>query len=231
MDITISPGKLHGIVCAIPSKSQAHRLLICAALTRGQTHLLCRETNRDIEATAACLRSLGAQILRTPEGYTIDPISSIPSSAALNCGESGSTLRFLLPVAGALGMDATFHMEGRLPQRPLSPLWEEMERMGCTLSHPTEDTIRCHGKLKPGAYSIAGNVSSQFITGLLFAIELLGDSTLEVTGKIESAPYIQMTKAAMAQFFPNRRCGDTLSVEGDWSNGAFSWQPRPLEVQ
>lgn len=222
MDITIQPGILRGSVTVIPSKSQAHRLLICAAFADSRTLLICPETNRDIEATADCLNALGAAIERTPEGYSIDPISKIPGRAVLNCCESGSTLRFLLPIVGALGIDGVFQMEGRLPQRPLSPLWEEMERMGCRLSRPSENTIRCEGKLRCGKYVIDGGVSSQFITGLLFALSLIGDSCLEITGKTESKPYIEMTKAAMALFTaPNYHTPGCIEVEGDWSNGAF----------
>ena len=121
MDITISPGKLSGTIRAIPSKSQAHRLLICAAFSDGATTLLCPDTNRDIEATVDCLNALGASIVRTEAGYSVDPIPEIPEKAVLNCCESGSTLRFMLPIVGALGVDAVFQMEGRLPQRPLSP--------------------------------------------------------------------------------------------------------------
>ena len=222
MDITIQPGLLKGSIDIIPSKSQAHRYLICAAFADNPTQLICPETNRDIEATADCLRSLGAQILPTDSGYTVFPIGKIPKTAVLNCCESGSTLRFLLPVVGALGVDATFQLEGRLPQRPLSPLWEEMERMGCQLSRPTPDTIRCQGKLLPGDYSIDGSVSSQYITGLLFALSLIGNSTLSVTGKTESRPYIEMTKKAMALFSaPNYHSPGYIRVEGDWSNAAF----------
>lgn len=223
MDITIQPGKLCGSIAAIPSKSQAHRLLICAALANNKTTLICPETNRDIEATADCLNALGAEIVRTQTGYSIDPISNIPERAVLNCCESGSTLRFLLPIVGALGVDAVFQMEGRLPQRPLSPLWEEMERMGCRLSRPTGSTIRCKGKLQAGNYVIDGGVSSQFITGLLFALSLInGKCSLEITGKVESKPYIDMTKAAMALFdAPHYHTPGCLKVEGDWSNGAF----------
>ena len=187
MDVTIQPGLLRGKILVIPSKSQAHRLLICAALADGETTIICPETNRDIEATADCLRALGAGICRTEHSYEVTPIRVLPEKATLNCCESGSTLRFMLPVAGALGVEATFLMEGRLPQRPLSPLWEEMERMGCALSRPTENTIRCVGKLQPGNYTVDGSVSSQFITGLLLALPLIGgDSSLEVTGKVES---------------------------------------------
>ena len=230
MDITIHPGKLSGTVAAVPSKSQAHRLLICAAFADGKTTLICPETNRDIEATAECLTALGAAVSRTETGYRISPVSKIPKSAVLNCQESGSTLRFLLPIAGALGVDATFQMAGRLPQRPLSPLWEEMERMGCSLSLPTPDTIRCTGKLRPGCYCIDGGVSSQFITGLLFAQALMeGCSTLEVTGNTESRPYIQMTQDALALFdAPHFHTPGTIAVEGDWSSGAFWLAARAL---
>jgi len=230
MDITILPRLLRGDITIIPSKSMAHRLLICAAFADKPTQLHCPESNRDIDATADCLRALGVEIIRTETGFSIFPGKSLPEEAVLNCRESGSTLRFLLPVAGALGVDATFRMEGRLPQRPLSPLWEEMERMGCTLSRPSTDTIRCTGKLKPGGYSISGSVSSQYITGLLLALSMLDEeSTLKITGKIESVPYIEMTKEVLSLYGadPNHPGKQTLHspgfvrVEGDWSNGAF----------
>ena len=230
MDITIQPRSLQGDITIIPSKSQAHRLLICAAFSGNPTTLVCSETNRDIEATVDCLNALGAQIIRTETGYSVVPVQTLPQKAILNCCESGSTLRFLLPVAGALGVDATFLLAGRLPQRPLSPLWEEMERMGCTLSRPTADTIRCTGKLKAGHYRIDGGVSSQYITGLLLALSLLDSpSELEITGTVESKPYIQMTLDAISLFggdsgHPGGKrfhSPGQLTVEGDWSNGAF----------
>jgi 3-phosphoshikimate 1-carboxyvinyltransferase len=232
MNIRIFPGKLQGNIAAIPSKSQAHRLLICAAFADKQTTLICPDSNRDIEATADCLRALGAQIQRLEQGYLIIPISVIPEKAILNCEESGSTLRFLLPIAGALGVDATFQMAGRLPYRPLSPLWEEMERMGCHLTRPTENTIRCSGQLRPGEYEINGGVSSQFITGLLFACALLeGSSHITIAGTLESKPYVDMTLDALALFGRpinnyTITAGTFLSpgeitVEGDWSNAAF----------
>lgn len=233
MDITIYPGTLSGTVTAIPSKSQAHRLLICAAFADWETTLLCPETNRDIEATADCLRALGADISRTREGYVVTPLSIPPKTATLPCHDSGSTLRFLLPVAGALGVDTTFQLEGRLPERPLSPLWEELTRMGCELSRPTPHTIRCQGQLKAGNYTIGGGVSSPFITGLLLAAALIpGESHISITGKLESKPYITMTQQAMALFGCNTEnftvhggqklhSPGTLTVEGDWSGGAF----------
>ena len=232
MNLTIMPGKLQGKVRAIPSKSQAHRMLICAAFADGPTFLNCPETNRDMDATAQCLSALGAQITRSQEGFGVTPIQEVPKSAVLPCQDSGSTLRFLLPVAGALGCDTTFLLTGRLPQRPLSPLWEEMERMGCSLSRPTENTVRCQGRLQAGVYTIDGGVSSQFITGLLLALALVpGESRLTVLGQLESAPYVTMTQQVMTLFGKNTT-GLAVSggrfhspgkqwVEGDWSNAAF----------
>lgn len=229
MDITIQPKKLNGIVRAIPSKSYAHRLLICSAFADAPTQIDCPETNADITATVSCLRALGTRIEKTCTGYSVTPIKAVPQSAILDCGESGSTLRFLLPIAGALGVEATFLMSGKLPQRPLSPLWEEMERMGCFLSRPNEYSILCRGKLRAGTYTIAGNVSSQFITGLLFASALIsGECSVKITGKLESEPYVLMTKEALRLFSVDAECcaqtfisPGSISVEGDWSNSAF----------
>ena len=173
---------------------------------------------------------MGADIRRTDTGYVVHPVRALPKKAVLNCCESGSTLRFLLPVAGALGVDATFLLEGRLPQRPLSPMWEEMERMGCTLSRPTPNTIHCTGKLRPGHYTIDGGVSSQYITGFLLALSLLDSpNVLEITGKLESAPYVDLTKDALRRFGADPEhpglcklhSPGALSVEADWSNTAF----------
>ena len=233
MDITVIPGRLQGELQAIPSKSQAHRVLICAAFSDKATNIYCAQTNEDIEASADCLQALGAHITRTEDGYFVEPAQCVPAKAVLNCRESGSTLRFMLPVAGALGVDATFLLAGRLPQRPLSPLWEEMERMGCTLTKPSSDTIRCQGKLRSGKYRIDGGISSQFITGLLLAAALIpGQTQIEITGTLESKPYVQLTQQVLRQFgvqsdhyivtgsvcFSSPGC---YYVEGDWSNGAF----------
>ncbi|MBQ7000072.1 MAG: 3-phosphoshikimate 1-carboxyvinyltransferase [Oscillospiraceae bacterium] len=243
MDILIHPQKLNGLIEAIPSKSQAHRLLICAAFADKPTVLKCSETNRDIEATVDCLNALGSEILRTSYGYSIEPIHTVPNSAHLNCCESGSTLRFLLPIVGALGVDATFHMEGRLPQRPLSPLWEEMERMGCSLSRSTATTIRCQGRLTPGEYVIPGNISSQYITGLLLALPHLNDSSqIKIVGTLESKPYVDLTQQVIRKFrvysvpenIPGQqkfRSPEMVIVEGDWSNAAFFLAAKELGNQ
>lgn len=233
MDLKIFPGKLCGTVTAMPSKSQAHRLLICAAFSDNTTMLSCSGTNQDIDATVRCLNALGADIRPTEIGFQVEPIRQLPKKAVLDCGESGSTLRFLLPVVCALGVEATICMGGRLPYRPLSPLWEELERMGCRLNRPSEHTIRVSGKLRAGTYCIAGNVSSQYISGLLFALPLIGgESQIQILGKLESKPYVDMTLLALSAFgvtvkdfrvnghYPFHTPG-TISVEGDWSNAAF----------
>ena len=237
MDIRILPGPLSGAIAAIPSKSAAHRALICAALAEGETRIYCPALSKDIEATAACLSALGAGIDYREGSFFVSPIGTLRQGALLNCGESGSTLRFLLPVVCALGCEARIKMEGRLPQRPLSPLWEELERHGALLSRPEEDIIAVSGRLRPGEYRIRADVSSQFISGLLFALPLLeGDSSLELEGSIESIGYIHMTQRVLRLFalepdFDGRcwkigkdaafRSPGELSVEGDWSNAAF----------
>ena len=233
MNITIYPGKLSGQIRAIPSKSQAHRFLICAAFADKPTFIQCPNTNQDIEATARSLSAIGAKIRYRDDGYYVEPVCSIPNQAKIDCGESGSTLRFLLPICCALGIRTIIHMSGRLPARPLSPLWEELQAHGCCLSRPTNDSILVEGKLKPGTYTVAGNVSSQYISGLLFAAALMdGKSNIHITGKLESVPYVEMTQLALRCFdiksndyivtgkFPFSS-PEQLCVEGDWSNAAF----------
>lgn len=227
---------------AISSKSEAHRLLICAALSDGETSIVCNDTNEDINATVSCLNSLGAKILREKNDkgemtFFVTPIADIPSRATLDCGESGSTLRFLLPVVAALGIECDIYMHGRLPERPLSPLYELLRKNGVSLSPQGSNPLRVSGKLKSGDYSIAGNISSQFISGLLFALPFTdGDSTLTMTGKLESTPYITMTEQALETFgagisnignvfyIPKKQRFTTpkeVVVGGDWSNAAF----------
>ena len=237
MKALITPSLARGSVRAIASKSMAHRLLICAAFSDAATNVICTETNKDIEATVACLSALGADIKRTIDGYEVKPIdrASIPDSPLLDCGESGSTLRFMLPIVAALGCGARFALHGRLPERPLSPLREELEAHGITLRG--KEILTLGGKLDGDSFSIDGGVSSQFISGLLFALSLLDrPATLTVTGKLESAPYVNMTVNSLALFGakPCRSENEfrinaasklispkNLAVEGDWSNAAF----------
>lgn len=221
---------------AIPSKSEAHRALICAALADGCTQIICPETNNDIDATAQCLSALGAIVTRTECGFCVLPLSGNVQEAEIDCGESGSTLRFLLPVISALGISCNIHMRGRLPSRPLSPLYELLAQNGVSLSAQGSEPLRISGKFDAEQLEISGDVSSQFISGLLFAMTLMPHNCeLTVTGNIQSEPYIDLTLCMLEKFGACIRreknrffsCGRTLShidrltVGGDWSNSAF----------
>ena len=231
-------GAVSGNVQVPPSKSVAHRMLICAALSDAPCTIVCQSVNRDMEATVNCLNALGADITYADGKFNVQPITQVKKGATLDCGESGSTLRFLLPVAAALGADATFIGQGRLPERPLSPLYEEMTAHGIKMSANGHMPLKCQGKLPAGLYTIDGGVSSQFISGLLMALPLTGiQSKIVVTGKQESASYIGLTLNALSQFgieiqtvtdgfiIPSGQeftSADTqVAVEGDWSAAAF----------
>ena len=237
MNKRLSPGERWGCVRIPASKSQAHRLLILAALGTGETRIVCDGVSRDIAATVACLNALGAEIREEADALLVRPIRQIPAGERrLPCGESGSTLRFLLPVVGALGADAVFLREGRLPRRPLAPLDRELTEHGMTLRGDGA-ALHASGRLLPGDYTLPGDVSSQYISGLLMALPLLeGGSRLCVSGKVESEAYITMTEDALrlAGVRVHRedrryaipggqraRMPARLTVEGDWSNAAF----------
>ena len=272
MDVKIVPGRLNGTVNAIPSKSQAHRALICAALADKPTRIVCGSDSDDINATVACLSALGATIAREGDSYNVYPLSREKNNAAasrsggakdasdeittkdgndsdihlhaddnaftiLPCAESGSTFRFLLPIAGALGRNAAFMLKGRLPDRPLSPLYEALINHGCKLSPPGASPFYASGQLTSGCYTLDASVSSQFVSGLLFALPILdGDSEIRLTGRAESFPYIEMTLAMLDKFHIKAYLHDMVfsiagrqvycspgeaRVEGDWSNAAF----------
>ena len=234
--VTLPNTPISGKIRAVPSKSYAHRLLICAALSQKPSKILCGGVSEDILATIDVLRGLGAEIDISEDGFYVKPINreNIPKNAVLNCRESGSTLRFLLPVACALGADAEFNMAGRLPERPLSPLYEELVKHGAVLSPQGRNPLAVSGKLTNPKFTISGDVSSQFISGLLFALPLMGGGSLEITGEIQSADYIEMTCDVLKTAgISITRSGNTINVtggyampeltetEGDWSNAAF----------
>lgn len=237
MQATLSPSATQGRIRAIASKSAAHRILICAAFADKVSHIRCEQANEDITATVECLCALGAKIVRSGDAYEVTPIKEINKNTILPCNESGSTLRFLLPICAVLNGNFTFSMRGRLPSRPLSPLKELLEDNGVILSHPTESTLSVCGMLSGSDFEIAGNVSSQFITGLLFALSISKRaSTLTISTKMESEPYVNITLDALSAFgvnviksnnafiIPNDSTftsPENLEVEGDWSNAAF----------
>ena len=229
-------------VVAPTSKSAAHRILIAAAFADRDTTIALSSSCDDIDATVRCLTALGVGIEEAKGALTVHPIKreSVIKGALLDCGESGSTLRFLLPVCAALGANARFMRHGRLPQRPLSPLREVLTAHGLTLKDEGA-LLLTEGTIGADAYTIAANVSSQYVTGLLFALSLLEDaSTLSLTGTVESAPYIEMTVDTLSRFgaLPEalqgehgyRICGYKkaplctpvhVTPEGDYSGAAF----------
>ncbi len=243
MNVLITPRTLGGNIRAIESKSHVHRLLISASLAENlgnaELFLPCRVVSEDIEATSRCVGALGADVRFADGGLYVRPISADPSSgdALLDCGESGSTYRFLAPVAAALGRTARFKLAGRLPSRPMEELWELLGAHGITVCGKGGELVELRGRLSPGKYVIPGNVSSQFISGLLLALPTLdSDSEIIITDEIQSAGYIDLTLATLdafgikvekspARFFiPGRQkyvSPPSLSPEGDWSNSAF----------
>ncbi len=226
-----------GELWAIPSKSDVHRALIAAALSTGKTEISCSGESDDIRATLAALSALGARIERTDGGYLVGRIS--PREATVDAGESGSTLRFLLPVAATLGVRSRFVGHGRLPVRPLGPLTDALVSGGLRIVREGEEELplTVSGRLRAGKYEMAGNISSQYITGLLLALPVLGSaSEIALTTPLESAPYVEMTLRTLAAFgvhWESRSGGFFLpdgaryrspriyTAEGDWSSAAF----------
>ena len=192
--------------------------------------------SKDIAATVDCLKAMGTDIVVDKDIITVTPVP-FKMQAELDCSESGSTLRFLLPVVSALGIDAVISGHGRLPERPLSPLKEEMEKKGIIFHTGSEFPLHISGRLSAGDYELAGNVSSQFISGLLFALPLLeGDSKIKLIPPVESRSYIKITLSALKKFGieiteeenlfiikgnQKYRSPKEITVDGDWSNSAF----------
>ena len=240
MEKRINPLKACGSIQAVPSKSAAHRALICAAFAQGSCRINCPRSNEDIAATVRCLRALGAEISETQQGFTVKPLARLNEQAELDCGESGSTLRFMLSVVTALGVNAKFMRRRHLAKRPLSPLYEVLTAHGAELSAQASEPFCAEGKIKGCAYQIDGAVSSQYISGLLLAMPLLKEPcNLEITGEIASESYINLTLEMMRKFgvCPRRekvifyfsgeetyQAPQEITVEGDWSNAAFFWQ-------
>ena len=231
-------GTLKGEVTPPPSKSQAHRLLICAALSVEPCSIVCNSVNDDIMATMRCLNALGARITFSSGVFDVLPIELV-KGGTLDCGESGSTLRFLVSVAAVLGADATFVGSGKLPQRPMGALTDVLAEHGISFTRLAADElpVSCRGELRGGKYILPGNISSQYLTGLLFALPLANDdSEIEIVGGLTSASYVAMTLDALAtagisiehegnifRIKGNQqyRVPSDLIVEGDWSSAAF----------
>ena len=193
MNVTITPGLLRGAITPPPSKSQAHRLLIAAALADGESRIEHLADSQDIQATRRCMAALKA------------PGEDLP---VLDCGESGSTLRFLIPVALALRGGGRFTGRGRLMERPQKPYFDLFDEKG--IAYRQEDgVLTVQGRLTPGTFALPGDVSSQFVTGLLYALPLLeGDARITLTTPLESRGYVDMTLEALERFGIRAECPD-----------------------
>ena len=221
MQICIKPKKLAGSIKAVSSKSYAHRAIICAALSRGKCTVSPIALSNDIKATIQCVEALGAKTEINGSILTVDGTEMFKNkTAVLDCGESGSTLRFLIPVAAAGGAEATFVGSGRLPERPIGIYTELLPEKGVTCSADSGLPLTIGGKLKSGVFRVAGNVSSQFITGLLFALPLLdGDSDIILTSPIQSE--VDMTDKGWHVRGKQHYIPTDYITDGDWSQAAF----------
>ena len=237
MEQTITSKALRGTVTVPPSKSRAHRALIAARLAGGNSHIKNIAFSQDVSATIGAMEAFGAVADKKADAVIVS--GSFPKAAdgtLIDCCESGSTLRFLIPLAWVSGNKVTYTGRGRLMSRPLDPYFDLCDKEGISYSR-TESTVTFCGKLKGGTYSLPGNISSQFITGLLFALPLLeSDSVLELTTSLESLGYIQMTLDVLKEFgititHENYQkyyisgnqtyTPKDITVEGDYSQAAF----------
>ena len=243
MKVQITADRLEGELEILSSKSDGHRILICASLADKNSIININNTSEDIEATIGCLRALGAGIERKENQLIVTPIREVPEDVFINPKESGSTLRFLLPVTAALTKKASFTGEGRLPERPLKDLQNAMEENGTSFS--TENLpFETNGRLKGKTFTMPGNVSSQYISGILFAAPLMGEEVeIHLTSPLESSAYVDMTMETMKRFGidveyfesvfrvkkGSYKSPGEIDVEGDFSNAAFYLAAGALE--
>lgn len=242
MDITVYPSKLSGNFTAPPSKSAAHRAVLAAALAPGHSVVENVQLSSDITATVKACEALGCRISIEPcDRYStlyIDGGMSLSREAHIDCAESGSALRFLIPIACALEGRKTFTGSARLPFRPIDEYISIFDKQGIKYDKPGDRNLplTVEGKLSSGEYVIGGGVSSQYITGLLFTLPLLdGDSSITVTGNLESKGYVDMTLDTLKRFGVDigisgssyiiegnqRYKPQRIAVEGDYSQAAF----------
>lgn len=236
MDIKIVPSTLKGDIKIPSSKSVTHRMLISAGLSDGISHISGVSLSVDIKATISALTAIGASFRIDGDEITIRGISKIPEYADINCHESGSTLRFIIPIVSALGISASISGEGRLPQRPITPYLRELSSKNVTFDYQNTMPFSVSGTLRSGTFRLEGDISSQFVTGLMFALPLLnGDSEIVMTSPLQSKPYADMTVKCLRKFGikisetqngyfikgNQRYIPCDTSIEGDYSQGAF----------
>lgn len=237
MDIRIEPAILRGNVSIPSSKSYAHRALICAALSEGTSVIDGISMSKDIEATISAMTALGA-IYSVEDGgkVVVSGICCAKKKTIIDCNESGSTLRFIIPIAAALGVNAKFIGRGRLPERPIDIYIRELSRNRISFDYQNTMPFQISGELSPGVFEIEGDVSSQFITGLLLALPILnGDSVIKLKSKLESKPYVDITIDCLKKFGIEIEESESeyfvrgsqkykpfdLTIEGDYSQAAF----------
>ncbi|MGM9947535.1 3-phosphoshikimate 1-carboxyvinyltransferase [Floccifex sp.] len=237
MKVKVFPSHVHGSVSIPSSKSMAHRAIICAALSKGKSEVSNIHYSKDIEATLSCMEALGAKIEKKDHSCTIigTSIENQTGDRTLNCNESGSTLRFLVPLASLVQGKVTFKGQGRLMSRPMDIYESIFENQN--LFYEQKENIQVQGSLMPGIYKMPGNVSSQFISGLLFLLPLLKkDSTIEILEPYESKSYVDLTISMLKKFqiqitqtssntyhIPGNQeyVSNDIVVEGDYSQMAF----------
>ena len=232
----IQPSTLRGTVRVPCSKSAAHRAILCAALAKGESILSPMAASNDIRVTARAAQALGAEIAEDGGAWRVTGGGTCRPKAEIGCGESGSSLRFLVPICAALGMEATFTGHGRLPERPIGIYLDLLPAHGVTCRTEGGLPLSINGTLKSGEFILPGNISSQFITGLLLACPLLpGEGVIRLSSPLESASYVDMTLEAMRAFgvrveklengwrVPGGQQyrARPFAVEGDWSQAAF----------
>lgn len=240
MKVIITPKKLSGDITPPASKSQAHRLMIAAALSEGTSVITRLSRSQDIDATLSCMTALGAKARWLDEDTLRLEGGKAEGDGILDCGESGSTLRFLIPVALAVRGKGVFKGRGRLMQRPQEPYFEIFREKGVACRQEG-DTLTVEGRLAPGVYRLPGNVSSQFVTGLLYALPLLpGDSEILLTTELESKGYVDMTLEALSAYgiivevtdggykVPGNQkyTARDMAVESDYSQAGFFFAAR-----
>lgn len=236
MDVTFFPSVLGGNVSGISAKSSLHRLLLASALSPGETVIAHRGLSNDVKATISAVAAFGKGA--ASDGRQLR-VYNAPAANTMDVGESGSTFRFALPLAAVLSGERKITMDGAasLAARPISPLYEELVAHGAVLSEKGRFPMTVSGKLSGGLYEIPGNISSQFVTGLLLALPLCReDSEIRVQGVLQSRPYVDITLDCLKQFgiairednhafyIPGQQCyvsPGSLVCENDWSNGAF----------
>ncbi len=230
MDLTVQPGRLHGTVTVPPSKSAAHRAIISAALGDGRSIISNVDLSNDMRATIGACRALGVDMQMDGNTLTVDGGRLRLTGKPIDCAESGSTLRFFIPVACTLEGEKTFTGQGRLPLRPVDAYLQIFETQGIGYTRPPGANLplTVSGALRSGEFRVDGRVSSQFVTGLLFALPLLdGDSLVSVIGGFESRGYVDLTVNML------RRFGIDIAVDGDtfFIRGNQQYQPQTLRVE